>query len=111
MTVWLEGFLQGLIASWAVDWGASHPLDLEKSLHVVREYERHRSLTEVERRLLPDFLLLGLLADTAGEVSGHLELGGDVDSTVLRDNTYKRYLHYVNDARWLATFRRELAGI
>jgi Ser/Thr protein kinase RdoA (MazF antagonist) len=107
-----EGYLLAdiarLIATWAADLSTSNPLDLEKSLQVVREYQRHRPLTEAERELLPDFLLLSLLADTAGEVSGELELGGDANSAVIGDKSYKRYLHHLFDTEWLAKFRAQL---
>ncbi|HEU5315358.1 MAG TPA: phosphotransferase [Chloroflexota bacterium] len=107
-----EGFLVDdlavMVANWAAEWGATGPLDLDYAVLVVREYERHRRLTEVERELLPDFVRLFLLADASAYVQGRLEQGADGEAAVADCNVYQRYRHHAQDETWMAAFRERL---
>lgn len=109
-----EGYLLAdlavMVANWAAEWGEPGPLDLGLAALVVREYERHRPLTAVERDLLPDFVLLFLLADASAYVQGRLERGADGATAVDDCNVYKRYLQTRDDA-WVAAFRQRLAAL
>ena len=109
-----EGFLVDdlavMVANWAAEWGKPGPLDLDDAILVVREYEKHRRLTAAERELLPDFVLLFLLADASAYVQGQLEQGDDGEKAVADCNVYRRYLHHANDPAWTAAFRQRLWG-
>ena len=109
-----EGFLVAdvavMIANWAYDPTAGTKLDLDKAVTVVGEYERHRELTAAERGILPDSLLLFLIADAAGYIRGQLELGIDSNIAVNECRVYRQYLDHVNDDTWFVSLREELWG-
>ena len=109
-----EGFLVAdvavMIANWAYDPTASTKLDLDKAVNVVGEYERHRELTAAERGILPDSLLLFLIADAAGYIHGQLEQGIDGNVAVNECRVYRQYLDHANDDTWFVSLREELWG-
>jgi Ser/Thr protein kinase RdoA (MazF antagonist) len=107
-----EGYLVAdvvrLMESWATDWRRLDPPDLTKAVRVVREYERHRPLTQAERELFP--LGLFLLSDTASFVQGEIERGRDATVALSECRQYQRYQALKQDSGWLASFRRALWG-
>ena len=109
-----EGFLVAdvavMLANWADDPTTGTKLDLAKAVTVVKEYEHHRELTAAERGILPDSLLLFLIADAAGYIHGQLELGVDGNIAVNECLVYRQFLDHANDDTWFASLRKELWG-
>jgi homoserine kinase type II len=107
-----EGYLVAdlavMIAKWAADRAPNDTLSFDRAVRVVHEYERHRPLTDTERELLPDFLLLFLLSDGAEYVRGQLERGADANAAVNDSRTYTRYVRHVEDGDWMEGFRAAL---
>ena len=99
-----------MIANWADDLTTGTKLDLDKAVTVVREYERHRELTAAEKDILPDSLLLFLIADAAGYIHGQLELGIDGNTAVNECLVYRQYLDHAKDDTWFVSLREELWG-
>jgi homoserine kinase type II len=97
-----------MIAQWGASSSRSDELDLDRAVEVVRAYEKHRPLTDAERDLLPDFLLLFLLSDGAEHVRGWLERGTDGNTAVTECLIYQGYLRLARDASWFAALRSEL---
>lgn len=98
-----------MVENWAYEKGLDG-LSLEKAVTVVREYERHRRLTNAERELLPDFVLMYLLCDTAAYVRERLEQGADGNASVTDSEVYQLYLRHAKDGAWLAALREEIKG-
>ena len=107
-----EGFfiadLACMIANWASVFGGADPLDPVTAALVVREYERHRPLTQTERDLLPDFVVLFLGADMSSHVKEQLEQGADGNEAIHTWNGYRRYLHHSQDETWRPAFHHAL---
>ena len=107
-----EGYLIAdlavMIAGWAGQFGGSAPLDPDRAALVVREYERDRPLTQTERDLLPDFVVLFLGADMSAHVKEQLEQGADGNEAVNTWNGYRRYLHHSQNDEWRHAFQRAL---
>lgn len=97
-----------MICNWADDGEPGDPLNLEKAVRVVREYERHRRLTDAECELLPDFVLMYLLCNASEEIRIGLAQGADGNAAVNDCNLYRTYLHHVEDIEWLVAFRKAL---
>jgi homoserine kinase type II len=98
-----EGFLLADLAAMVANWAASNNLDAldpDRAMLVVREYERHRPLSTVERELLPDFVAAFMLADAAAYVRERLEQGANDEAAVNESTAYRRFLaHAGNPAR------------
>ena len=107
-----EGFLvsdlAAMVANWAASSGERAALDPELAALVVREYERHRRLTAVERDLLPDFVAAFVLADAAAYVRDRLAQGAGGDTAVHESQAYRRFLHQAGDPARLGELRRML---
>jgi homoserine kinase type II len=109
-----EGFLvsdlAAMVANWAAPRDGRATLDPELAALVVREYERHRPLTAVERDLLPDFVAAFMLADGAAYIRDRLAQGADGDSAVRESHAYRRFLHQAGDPARLRELRRMLTS-
>jgi Ser/Thr protein kinase RdoA (MazF antagonist) len=107
-----DGFLladlSAMVANWAVTSAGQEALDPDWAAVVVREYERHRPLTDVERDLLPDFVVAFMLADAAAYVRDRLEQGVDGDTAVHECLAYRRFLNHAGDPTRLRELRRTL---
>lgn len=107
-----EGFLisdlAALVANWSASWGGRAALDPERALLVVREYERRRPLTSVERDLLPDFVAAFVLADATASIRVRLAQGAHGDTAVNESQTYQRFLHQAGDPARMGELRRML---
>lgn len=101
-----EGYLVSdvavMVTNWATEQATDEMLNLEQAARVVGAYERHRPLTDTERDLLPDFILLHLLSDSASYVWGRLQQGAPSDDAVTECQQYRRFLHHVDDADFKA---------
>ena len=109
-----EGFLisdlAAMVANWGVPADGDEALDPDLASLVVREYERHRPLTAVERELLPDFVAAFMVADGATHVRERLERGMDGDAAVNDSSAYRRYQHHAGDPARMRELRLMLTG-
>ena len=102
---YLVADLAAMVENWADEQVTGQALNREKAVRVVREYERHRRLTEAERELLPDFVQVFMLADATEMVRGEMAQGADSETAVNEDRTYVQYLDLVRDTGWAAALR------
>jgi homoserine kinase type II len=97
-----------MIENWACEGEPSGSMNIGKASAVVREYERHRELTSAEREMLPDFMLMYLLCDTAEDVRRAMARGEDVERAIEECDMYKIYLRHANDPDWRAALSSEV---
>jgi Ser/Thr protein kinase RdoA (MazF antagonist) len=95
-----EGYLVSDLAAMVANWGvpaSGEALDPVLASLAVREYERHRPLTAVERDLLPDFVAAFILADGAAYVRDRLTHSANGDVAVRECNAFRRLQHRAGD--------------
>jgi homoserine kinase type II len=103
-----EGYLLADLSAMVANWAASpgeDALDPARAGLVIREYERHRQLTPVERVLLPDFVAAFILADGTAYVRERLEQGAADETAVTESDAYRRFRVHAGDADRFRAFR------
>jgi Ser/Thr protein kinase RdoA (MazF antagonist) len=107
-----EGFVLAdvvrLMESWSFAVGSVDLPAVGKPVAVVREYERHRTLTDGERAVFPLWLSLFCLSDGSGYVQGEIERGRDATEAIAECVAYQRYQRLQQEPGWVAAVVRAL---